>query len=182
MAVSKRTRYEVLRRDNHTCRYCGGTAPDAKLTIDHVTPVTLGGTDHPDNLVAACTDCNAGKSSVPPGAPLVDDVKEADAKWAGAIKRAGEIRAAEREQEDIYVRVFDDVWDHWRPDNYRDSLTQMRSAGLSRDEMADAAMIARTNRGIDDRWRYFCGVSWRKVAKLQEIAKALLEADAAGQV
>jgi 5-methylcytosine-specific restriction endonuclease McrA len=39
MAVSKRTRYEVLRRDNHACRYCGGIAPDVILTVDHVTPV-----------------------------------------------------------------------------------------------------------------------------------------------
>lgn len=54
MAVSKRTRYEVLRRDNHTCRYCGGSAPDVRLTVDHVLPVTLGGSDDPSNLVAAC--------------------------------------------------------------------------------------------------------------------------------
>ena len=41
MAVSKRLRYEILRRDNHTCRYCGESAPDVKLTIDHVVPVSL---------------------------------------------------------------------------------------------------------------------------------------------
>lgn len=35
MPVSKRLRYEVLRRDSHTCRYCGGAAPDVKLTVDH---------------------------------------------------------------------------------------------------------------------------------------------------
>lgn len=29
MAVSKRLRHEVMRRDNHTCRYCGGGAPTA---------------------------------------------------------------------------------------------------------------------------------------------------------
>lgn len=34
MAVSKRTRYEVLRRDNHACRYCGASAPEVKLTVD----------------------------------------------------------------------------------------------------------------------------------------------------
>lgn len=39
MAVSKRTRFEVLRRDDHTCRYCGQSAPDVKLTVDHVLPV-----------------------------------------------------------------------------------------------------------------------------------------------
>ncbi|AWN05089.1 HNH endonuclease [Gordonia phage Easley] len=40
MAVSKRLRYEILRRDNHTCRYCGATAPDVPLTVDHVVPVS----------------------------------------------------------------------------------------------------------------------------------------------
>ncbi|WP_075737496.1 HNH endonuclease [Streptomyces acidiscabies] len=63
MAVSKRLRYEILRRDNHTCRYCGASAPDVPLRVDHVTPVALGGTDTPDNLVAACEPCNSGKSS-----------------------------------------------------------------------------------------------------------------------
>lgn len=58
MAVSKRLRYEILRRDNHTCRYCGATAPDVKLTVDHVVPVALGGSDVPTNLVAACDACN----------------------------------------------------------------------------------------------------------------------------
>lgn len=58
MTVSKRIRFEVLRRDNYTCRYCGGSAPDVKLTVDHVMPVALG---DPTNLVTACKDCNAGK-------------------------------------------------------------------------------------------------------------------------
>lgn len=26
MSVSKRLRFEILRRDNHACRYCGATA------------------------------------------------------------------------------------------------------------------------------------------------------------
>jgi 5-methylcytosine-specific restriction endonuclease McrA len=29
--VSRRLRLEVLRRDGHTCRYCGAQAPDVKL-------------------------------------------------------------------------------------------------------------------------------------------------------
>lgn len=177
MTVSKRARFEVLRRDNHTCRYCGATAPDAVLTVDHVTPVALGGTDEPGNLVAACRDCNAGKASTSPSDGLVDDVKQSDVRWAAAMKRAGEIRAAERTEERAYVAVFEEVWTRWRPDDFGDSLLQMRKAGLPADDLRDAVTIALTNRGIEDRWRYFCGVAWRKVAKLQEIAKALLEVE-----
>lgn len=36
MAVSKRTRFEVLRRDGHICQYCGEKAPDVTLHVDHV--------------------------------------------------------------------------------------------------------------------------------------------------
>lgn len=74
MAVSKRLRYEVLRRDNHACRYCGRSAPEVALTVDHVVPVALGGSDDPTNLVAACRDCNAGKSASSPDAQIVDDI------------------------------------------------------------------------------------------------------------
>lgn len=177
MPVTKRIRYEILKRDNHTCRYCGGTPPDVKLTIDHVTPVALGGTDEAHNLVAACQDCNYGKSSTSPSDDLVEDVKQADIKWADAIRRASKIRANERRRERTYVTEFAALWDRWCPDGYADSLVQMRNAGLTLEEMRDAASIALSNYGVADRWRYFCGISWRKIAKLQETAKALLEAD-----
>lgn len=81
MAVSKRLRYEVLRRDSHTCRYCGRRAPAISLTVDHVMPRTLGGGDDLDNLVAACLDCNAGKSSSRPDAALIESVKHSQNDW-----------------------------------------------------------------------------------------------------
>lgn len=81
MAVSKRLRYEVLRRDKQTCQYCGARAPQTPLTVDHVVPRTLGGSDQPDNLVAACFDCNAGKSSSRPDDALTHAVSAADHDW-----------------------------------------------------------------------------------------------------
>ena len=47
----------VLERDNWTCAYCGRDA----RTVDHVNPYSRGGTDDPDNLVAACKPCNSSK-------------------------------------------------------------------------------------------------------------------------
>jgi hypothetical protein len=67
MAVSKRLRFEIFRRDSHTCRYCGATAPGTPLRVDHIVPVALGGTDHPSNLVTACEPCNSGKTSTHDG-------------------------------------------------------------------------------------------------------------------
>ena len=50
-------RASVLSRDRHVCHYCGARAN----TVDHVIPKERGGTDAPENLVAACGRCNAGK-------------------------------------------------------------------------------------------------------------------------
>lgn len=59
--ISKRLRYKILFRDGHTCQYCGKSAPDAELQIDHIIPVAHGGTNDENNLLAACFDCNLGK-------------------------------------------------------------------------------------------------------------------------
>ena len=67
MAISRRLRYEVLRRDSYTCRYCGAKAPDVKLNVDAVVPEALGGSHKdPSNLTTACEACNSGKTSSKP--------------------------------------------------------------------------------------------------------------------
>lgn len=74
MAVSKRLRFEVLRRDGYRCRYCGAGADRVELEVDHVTPVSLGGADVMENLVTACEPCNSGKSSTAADAPVLEIV------------------------------------------------------------------------------------------------------------
>lgn len=193
MAVSKRTRYEVLKRDNHTCRYCGGSAPDVKLTVDHVTPIALGGSDKPDNLVAACRDCNAGKSSTSPDAPLVADVQQKALEWGSAIARYNQIQSQARLARDEYAQEFYDAWHLWKwgiskpgegspfplPSDWEASLWQFHATGLPIEEVVDAVQIACGSKTVyvDNAWRYMCGVIWRKVEQMHEGAKALLEAE-----
>lgn len=88
MAISRRLRFEILRRDGHTCRYCGASAPDVALTVDHVIPTALGGSDDPSNLVTACADCNAGKSSTAPDAELVEQINTDAARLTAALEVA----------------------------------------------------------------------------------------------
>lgn len=64
MAISVRIRFEVLKRDHFTCRYCGRTSPEVVMEVDHITPVCEGGGDDPINLAASCWECNRGKSGV----------------------------------------------------------------------------------------------------------------------
>lgn len=61
-SISKKTRFEVFKRDTFQCQYCGATPPSAVLEIDHLLPVSKGGSNDMDNLVTACFDCNRGKS------------------------------------------------------------------------------------------------------------------------
>lgn len=56
-------RFDVFRRDNFCCRYCGRSSPSVTLEVDHVVAVSNGGTDEIGNLVTACIDCNRGKSA-----------------------------------------------------------------------------------------------------------------------
>jgi hypothetical protein len=178
MAVTKRTRFEVLKRDNHTCRYCGGVAPDAILTVDHVLPISLGGSDDPTNLVAACRDCNMGKASTSPTEEVVADVKQSDLTHAMAMIRAGEIRMAERAKLMAFLSLFLDSWHVSVPNDWENSVGQLYAAGLLEDDLLDASHIAQVARGVfDTRFTYFCGVAWRRVRQTQEIAKALIEAD-----
>ena len=63
-ALSKKVRFEVFKRDSFTCQYCGNTPPLVILEIDHVDPVSKGGDNDIDNLVASCFDCNRGKGAI----------------------------------------------------------------------------------------------------------------------
>lgn len=63
------TKRGVLRRDRHTCAYCGSRA----TTVDHVLPQSRGGKDAWTNTVAACAPCNSKKANRTPaeaGMPL----------------------------------------------------------------------------------------------------------------
>lgn len=50
---------EICERFDFRCAYCG----EAGMTIDHVTPISRGGLDAPDNVVPACQSCNSSKGS-----------------------------------------------------------------------------------------------------------------------
>jgi hypothetical protein len=65
MALSVRTRFEVFKRDEFLCQYCGRKSPDVVLEVDHIIPVCEGGQDDPINLITSCWECNRGKSGVP---------------------------------------------------------------------------------------------------------------------
>ena len=63
--ISISVRFDVFRRDNFTCVYCGRRPPEVKLEIYHNLAKSRGGSNSPENLVTACWDCNRGKRDKP---------------------------------------------------------------------------------------------------------------------
>ena len=63
-SLSKEIRFEVFKRDKFTCQYCGKSAPDVVLEVDHIKPVSKGGNNDILNLVTSCFECNRGKTNV----------------------------------------------------------------------------------------------------------------------
>ncbi len=189
MTVSKRLRFEVLRRDNHTCRYCGASAPGAAITVDHVTPVTLGGTDDPANLVAACADCNAGKSASAPDASLVADVSADAMRWGRALRQAAQHMLHEYSDRVDHHARFRDYWDDWKygpkdkprtmplPEGWQTSVDGFIASGLPMEVLFDCIDKAMSRTDVRDVFRYMCGIAWKKVYELRDIASALIAAD-----
>lgn len=67
--IRRRIRYNrrnIMARDEHTCQYCGKRLPESQLTLEHVLPVSKGGDDTWENVVAACRTCNNGKANRTP--------------------------------------------------------------------------------------------------------------------
>lgn len=61
--ISAKTRMRVLDRDNYTCQHCGKTIGDGvKLHIDHIKPLSKGGSNSENNLQVLCSECNLAKN------------------------------------------------------------------------------------------------------------------------
>lgn len=100
--ISKKTRFEIFKRDKFTCQYCGKKAPDVILHLDHIKPVADGGKSDILNLVTACIDCNSGK-----GARSLADNAVLDAQRVQL-----EVLQERREQLEMLIEWRDELADH----------------------------------------------------------------------
>ena len=167
--LSVRTRFEVFKRDRFTCQYCGRTPPDVILHVDHIIAVADGGENDPTNLTTACADCNLGKGARPLTAvPLSLEEQAADAEERRQqIEAHAEMLQADREQfEEWCWEVAETLQPGaskgYNQHNFRSITMFVRRLGFG--ETREAAQIA------SDRWhvggkrfKYFCGVCWRKI-------------------
>jgi len=62
----KFNRRNIYARDRNKCQYCGKRQPTSELSLDHIIPRSMGGRSSWDNIVCACTSCNAKKGGRTP--------------------------------------------------------------------------------------------------------------------
>ena len=57
-------RFKILHRDKYRCQACGASAASgADLHVDHILPVSKGGTNEESNLRVLCSECNIGRGN-----------------------------------------------------------------------------------------------------------------------
>jgi hypothetical protein len=71
--ISPPLRNEILERNGFTCQLCGAGPGDTdpfnpsrkvRLHIDHIIPISQGGTNDKNNLRVVCSACNQGRSNI----------------------------------------------------------------------------------------------------------------------
>jgi DNA-directed RNA polymerase subunit RPC12/RpoP len=176
IAISKRLRFEVFKRDGFACQYCGATPPGALLHCDHIDPVANGGQTEINNLVTACEACNLGKSSVPLHSvpeSLADraaDVLEREAQIAGyqAVMKAKRLRL-EAEAQQVLEFFCSSFGRSGIPISHFSSIKRFVDR-LGLDSCLSAAEIAQSK--FNSRYRkaflYFCGICWRQIREAEQ--------------
>lgn len=169
--ISKMIRFEVFKRDQFQCAYCGAHPSETVLLeVDHIHPVALGGTNDIDNLVTACWDCNRGKAARPlTSVPQSLEDKAADVQEREAQLRAYyEILEARRQRKDDELWAIADLYMQRFGDDkiLRTRLASIRTFldRLNLFEVMEAMEIALDKQNSRTHaFRYFCGICWRKI-------------------
>ena len=172
--ISKKLRFEVFKRDQFQCVYCGKTPPEITLEIDHIEPVSKGGENGINNLVSACFVCNRGKRNI-----RLEQIPNKTSKNIAILKEQEEQlkeyrklikKIAGRVNSDIKIinNVYSEAYLGWElSESFKIGSIKKFLSLLPREEIIEALNIAisRFGNNRDRVLSYFCGVCWRKIKK-----------------
>lgn len=172
-------RFEIFKRDNFTCQYCGKTPPEVVLEIDHIIPKSKKGKDFPENKITACFECNRGKSNI----LLTDKQAKGKIKENLELLKEREIQLTEynkilaNQQRKITrsIKKICNLWTELCDDEY--SLNHNGQSDLrnllnkfTEQEIIKAMYIAVKIRDVEGRFKYMCGIlhNWRKTKQQEQ--------------
>lgn len=173
-AISKKTRFEVFKRDGFACQYCGAHPPSVILHVDHIKPVALGGLNEFDNFVTACEPCNLGKA-----ARSLSDIPQSLKDKATQIKEREEqiqgyqsVMNGKRKRLDGEAEQVREIYEKFnRGITLTDeSMVTVRNfinqLGLHEVREAMEKAYSRPSRGYGSQFKYFCGICWNKIREI----------------
>jgi hypothetical protein len=168
--IGKKVRFDVFKRDDFTCAYCGSTPPSVILQVDHIHPVSQGGTNSINNLITSCQPCNIGKGATSLNV-VPASLKEKAALIAEQEEQLKGFYAIMREKDQ---RIEDEMWvigeiidsasvKEGIPRGFARSIQKFLGT-IGFYEAKEAAEIAREKFpwGGKKAYLYFCGVCHRK--------------------
>lgn len=72
----RKAKYRLAWKYQRTCVYCGWFCHDWRIfTLDHIKPLSKGGTDDIANLVLSCAPCNSAKADNWEERPIDTEIK-----------------------------------------------------------------------------------------------------------
>lgn len=168
--LSKKTRFEVFKRDNFTCQYCSAKSPNVVLEVDHLLPVCKKGTNDIDNLITACFDCNRGKgknelTSIPESvSEKLEKKRIAQSQYKEYLKLIQQRKKQEDEEVDMVEKIYNATFnDWWFSDKFRLSVKNFISKlGIESVMQAmeySCSKIYNENKALS----YFCGICWNRI-------------------
>jgi len=177
MAISKKIRFEVFKRDGFACAYCGKTPPTVTLEVDHIDPKSKGGKDDINNLITACFDCNRGKKAIPltkiPNrlSENLEILKEQEEQIKEYRKFLKKIDARINKDMDAIDAIYTKAYPGWiLSDSFRHGSLKNFLNKLPFTEVKNAMEIAtsRISKDKDKVIQYFCGICWNKIKALTD--------------
>jgi len=174
-AISTRRRFEILKRDRFTCQYCSRKPPKVALEVDHIVPVSKGGSNESTNLVTACFECNRGKSNidlvvVPESLSIKLEQRSIALKQHKQLQK---LLIDEKKQMESMIDMVDEIYSRSTgskyifSDSFRLTVKKfIQELGVEEvvDSMERAA--AKDFHWDSDTIKYFCGICWNKIREL----------------
>ncbi len=165
-------RFEVFKKDQFTCRYCGKRPGETVLEVDHIIPRSKGGTDAIENLVTSCFECNRGKSNrmlhelspeMQHDAQLLKEKKE----------QLKEFYKYQKDIETITNRAVTTISNYWfKLTAKQNALSAMQKVSIKNflktftvPEIKEAMEISTKIFDFNQRFKYLCGIIVNKRMK-----------------